>query len=37
MVYNRPWYNHGVVQIDEKEFQALSPEVKQVFRKAVVR
>ena len=37
MVYNRPWYNHGVVEITENEFTALPDEVKQVFRKAVVR
>jgi ectoine hydroxylase-related dioxygenase (phytanoyl-CoA dioxygenase family) len=36
MVYNRPWYNHGVVQIAEQEFQALPTEVKQVFRMAVL-
>jgi ectoine hydroxylase-related dioxygenase (phytanoyl-CoA dioxygenase family) len=37
MVYNRPWYNHGVVEIDGEKFEELPGEVKQVFRKAVVR
>lgn len=37
MVYNRPWYNHGVVEIARSEFENLPPEVKTVFRKAVVR
>lgn len=37
LVYNRPWYNHGVVEIDSAEFEGLSSEVKHVFRKAVLR
>jgi len=37
LVYNRPWYNTGVVEIAENEFAALPQEVKQVFRNAVVR
>jgi ectoine hydroxylase-related dioxygenase (phytanoyl-CoA dioxygenase family) len=36
IVYNRPWYYHGVVQMDERQFEALPAEVKQVFRKAVL-
>lgn len=37
LVYNRPWYNHGVVEIDAPQFDVLPPEVKHVFRKAVLR
>ncbi|MCU1472049.1 phytanoyl-CoA dioxygenase family protein [Amnibacterium sp.] len=37
MVYNRPWYNHGVVEIAGDQFEILPSEVKQVFRKAVLR
>lgn len=37
MVYNRPWYNHGVVEIEESTFENLPQDVKQVFRKAVLR
>jgi Phytanoyl-CoA dioxygenase (PhyH) len=37
MVYNRPWYNHGVVEIAESEFESLPSEVRTVFRKAVIR
>lgn len=37
MVYNRPWYNHGVVEIDRKRFEALPQEVQRVFRTAVLR
>jgi hypothetical protein len=37
MVYNRPWYNHGVVEIEKSQFEMLPQEVKQVFGKAVLR
>lgn len=36
MVYHRPWYNHGIVRIEESQFEALPPEVKQIFRNAVL-
>lgn len=37
LVYNRPWYHHGVIQMGRGEFDALSPSAQEVFRTAVVQ
>jgi ectoine hydroxylase-related dioxygenase (phytanoyl-CoA dioxygenase family) len=37
MVYNRPWYHHGTVEIDEQLFGELPDQVRTLFRTAVLR
>ena len=37
MVFNRPWYRHGVVEIDKQTFYLLPETAKHLFRLAIVR
>jgi Phytanoyl-CoA dioxygenase (PhyH) len=37
LVYNRPWYHHGVIQMPQGAFDSLAPAAREVFRTAVVQ
>jgi hypothetical protein len=37
LVYNRPWYHHGVIQMARDSFDSLSPAAREVFRTAVLQ